>query len=666
MARAEQIGRVCAILIVLGFLTQVGFIYSRFFPGAFSSDASVHIALARHLMAEGSLVSLDWLYPNGDIFVLGPHLLGMAMIQWLGYGLPALWFTAALTFALLWFCVLVCLRLLGHGGLAAVVGASAALACVSDFHVEFIYMQAGYPFLMILYTLAFTLYIRLRVAPDGATCSGLSPSVIILLLIIAILAVCNPSRTMAYVLAPMLLVELRPLNRPWRIRPKPLVWGLMAAFVIGYLAYKSLLAQGVQFSLPSGFRGSTVDFLRTMQQVRQVLRFPFGVYAGFDHLVLGGALSAAVIAFAVRVMRSGELSPRASHTMRLCLWQMATVLGGGLISAIFIEPYSVRYFLPALILLGATVSASCVDALRLPRPTRSAWLLAAFSMVIAHAVATTGKLESKVRESGPVSTPHVLTPVTNEIRKRGLRHGFVEWDANVMNVIGQGEVQFCQITYREQLLPFKWNVPTWCYDPKRLPDRFFLVLKPQHTDEARKAVQHSLRTRPTETFEAGGYEVLVYQTANVDTSWLAYPVPDGADLHLPWNAPAANPQMFSRVIEPTPQKTFVFNGDKGEIVYGPYVNLNRGRYRLTWWGDAPGNNAHDLLFYVQSGNGRKRLATVNGRTAPAQDRQAVPIAVIDFKVTMPVPGVNFIVEQRGHAAATLTRFHLERVDDAIP
>lgn len=663
-SRAERIGAVSAACIMLGFSILAGFIYGRFFPGAFSSDAAVHLVLARHVMQVGTLLSPEWFYPNSDLVVTGPYMLGIALIKLLGFGVPALWWTAGLTFLALWICMVLCLRTLGISTLAAVVGTSAALACTSNAHVEFIYIQAGYPFVTILYTLAFTLYVRLRVMNDGTGRSGWHVSVPALLLIVVTLALANPTRTLAFVIAPILMVELSPLMRPWRIRPRPLVLGLVGALFIGYLIYQSLLAQGLHFSLPSGFRSATVDLKRTKLQFFQVLRFAFVVHPGFDHRILGGAMSAIVLILGARVLRKDMLSPRSLSFAKLCLWQMAAVFAGGLISGIFIDPYAVRYFLPALVLLTAVVAASSIDALRQPSTYRllAASFLAATSLVILHAILTLGALQDHPRESGPARTPHVLQPVTDELRKRGLKHGFVEWDANVMNVLGRGEVEFCQITYREQLLPFKWNVPLWCYDPKRLPERFFLVLKPQNRQEARKAVRHTLVKPAIETFEAGGYEVEVYRTADVDTSWLAYPVPDGTDLKLPWDAPAANPQMFSRVIEPTARKTFEFNGQPGETVYGPYANLNRGHYRLTWFGQLPGTDAQAIHFSVTDTGGRHLLGEVKGHTVTSPDGQPAPIATIDFQIKMPVPGVNFVVEQRGQARATLSHFRLERLE----
>jgi hypothetical protein len=667
-SRAERIGTVSAACIMLGFVALAGFIYGSFFPGAFSSDAAVHLVLAQHVMKVGKLLSPEWFYPNSDLVVSGPFMLGMALIKLLGFGLPALWWTAGLTFAALWACMVLCLRAMGVSTPAAVVGACAALASTSNSHVEFIYIQAGYPFITLLYTLAFTLYVRHRVTHDGLPRPGWRVSIPVLLLIVLILALANPSRTLAFVIAPILMVELGPWTRPWRIRPRPLVLGLVATLFIGYLIYQSLLAQGLHFSLPSGFRSATVDLKRTKLQFFEALRFIFVVHPGFDHRILGGAISATVLLLGVCVLRPDMLSPRLCSFVKLCLWQMAAVLAGGLISGIFIDPYAVRYFLPALVLLMAVAAATSIDTLRQEGGHKplAASFLAATGVAIVHATLTLGALRDQPRESGPVQTPHVLQPVTDALRQRGLTHGFVEWDANVMNVLGKGEVEFCQITYREQLLPFKWNVPLWCYDPARMPERFFLVLKPQNRQAARNAVQHTLVEPPVDTFDAGGYEVQVYRTADVDMRWLAYPVPDGADLKLPWVAPAANPQMFSRVIQPTAQKTFEFNGKPGEVVYGPYVNLSRGRYRLTWFGELPGADAHAIHFSVTGTGGRHLLGATDGRTVTPPDGQAAPIATIDFQVKVPVPGVNFVVEQRGQAHATLTHFRLERIDTPQP
>lgn len=663
-SRAERIGTVSAGCIMLGFLILAGFIYGHFFPRAFSSDAAVHVVLARHVMQVGKLLSPEWFYPNNDLVVTGPYMLGIGLIKLLGFGVTAMWWTAGLTFLALWICMVMCLRTLGVSTLAAVVGTSAALASTSYPHLEFLYIQAGYPFVTILYTLAFTLYVHLRVTHEGSPRTGWHAGVPILLLIVITLAMANPSRTLAFVIAPILMVELSPLTRPWHFRPQAIVFGLVGTLIIGYLIYQSLLTQGLHFSLPSGFRSATVDLKRTKLQFFQVLRFAFVVHPGFDHRILGGAISAIVLILGLRVLRGNMLSPRLLPFAKLGLWQMAAVFAGGLIGGIFIAPYSVRYFLPALVLLTAIVAATSIDTLRQPSPHKllAASFLAATALAIAHAILTLGALPNHPHDDSSVRTPLVLQPVTDALRKRGLTHGFVEWDANVMNVLSHGEIEFCQIAYREQLLPFKWNVPLWCYDPKRMPERFFLVLKPQNRQEARAAVRHTLIMPPIETFEVGGYEIQVYRTAEVDTSWLAYPVPDGADLKLPWEAPAANPQMFSRVIEPTAQKTFEFNGKPGETVYGPYVNLNRGLYRLTWFGQSPSTDAHEIHFTVTDTGGRHLLGEVDGHTVTSTNGEALPLATIDFQIKMPVPGVNFVVEQRGQAQATLTHFRLERLD----
>lgn len=139
-SRAERIGTVSAGCIMLGFLILAGFIYGHFFPRAFSSDAAVHVVLARHVMQVGKLLSPEWFYPNNDLVVTGPYMLGIGLIKLLGFGVTAMWWTAGLTFLALWICMVMCLRTLGVSTLAAVVGTSAALASTSYPHLEFLYI----------------------------------------------------------------------------------------------------------------------------------------------------------------------------------------------------------------------------------------------------------------------------------------------------------------------------------------------------------------------------------------------------------------------------------------------------------------------------------------------------------------------------------------------
>jgi hypothetical protein len=647
-------------LILIGFLSLAAYQYVLFFPGAFSSDASVHLTLARHLLQTGSWVSTAWYYPNNDIFAVGPHLLGMLAIQWLGFGLPALWVTSALTLGMLWICMYFCLRTLGFGTFSTLVGTSAALACSTDFHVEFLYIQAGYPFLIALYAVAFTLYIKLRVRDVSAPMSALWPWATVLMAIIGIVAVCNPSRAVAYVLGPMLLVELSPLTRPWTIRPRPLAYSMALFGVAGYAGYQALLHLAVHFSLPSGFRGITIDPHRAKEQFLQVLHFPLDIYAGFQPNQFGTLLSCALLALGVFLISTGALSVKAKILARLCLWQSLAVLVGGLIGGVFIEPYSVRYFLPAVIPLMATLTATCVELTQKRNSMAPLLFLGLFSAIIINANANLSALESKKREGGPVRHPHVLDRVAHEISAHGLKHGYSEWDANILNILAEGKTQYCLITYREQLLPFKWNVPLSCYDASRLPDRFFLILKPDHGDAARSALATSLQTQPAETFEVDGYTILVFDTKAADMSWLKYPVPDGANLVTPLELPAANPQMFSRVVQPGPNKTFEFKGHEGEIIFGPYITLNPGKYKLTWYGQLDSTDASGMHFYVQSESDAQALGSTNGRyTGPPSRPQN--LAEIEFSVKKPTAGVNFIAEQRGHATGVITHYKLERL-----
>lgn len=648
--------------ITFSFAGLAIWLYTRFLPGAFSSDAAVQVLLAKLLLDSHAWISAQWLYPNGDIFAIGPHLLSMALMPSLGVSLANLTWTAVLTFTSLWVCLLLCLIGMGFSKRGAITAACAALACVTDFHAEFIYQQTGYPFLMVLYFTAFTLHARLHQA-DKTPSSALHQDawkVLILAAIIVATAVCNPSRTAAYLVVPMMVLDgLAMRSSPTRRLASLAV--MVLALIVGYAIYRSWIQQGIHFSLPSGFRHISLDGKRMFLQLRTVLQYPAFVFSGFAMSAMGILLSLGLSISGWVLWRNRSAIPQAGrHVGRLAMWQSAFVLAGGLLSGLFLDRYSVRYFLPAAILLGAILCASAFDELGRRKNRTALILLTLWGAVILNGLATLPQLVAKVRESGPVRLPHVLHPVVAAIEERGLTLGFVEWDANVMNVLSEGRVQFCQTTYRDQLLPFKWNVPTWCYDPSAMPDRLFFVLKPQHDAAARQAVRNTLPNHPIEQFSVNGYEVLVYRTSDTPLDWLAYPVPDGPDLALPWQAPAANPQMFSRVLKPSADRTFEFQGRPGEVVFGPYVNLEKGHYKLTWKGMFSAEDWAQLNFRVQSSNGKKVFAQLHPALASEQAK-TLRSTSIEFEMPRASGGVNFLVEQTGTAQGSLNSFTLERI-----
>lgn len=637
-------------------------LYTRFLPGAFSSDAAMQVLLAKLLLDSHAWISSQWLYPNGDIFAIGPHLLSMALMPSMGVSLANLTWTAILTFASLWFCVLLCLVSMGFSKRGAITAASAALVCVTDFHAEFIYQQTGYPFLMVLYFTAFTLHARLHQARKATLYTPHQDAwkAVILAAIIVATTACNPSRTAAYLVAPMMVLDgLAMRSSPTR---RLVTLAVMAvAFVAGYTIYRSWIEQGVNFSLPSGFRHISLDGKRMFLQLRTILQYPAFIYSGFAISALGCGLSVGLcISSWYLWRRNAVISDAGRHVGRLALWQSAFVVAGGLLSGLFLDRYSIRYFLPAAILLGAILCASAFDELGRRRCRAAMIMLTLWGAVILNGLATLPQLVTTPRESGPVRLPHVLQPVVEAIERRGLKVGFVEWDANVMNILSEGRIQFCQTTYRDQLLPFKWNVPTRCYDPSAMPDLIFFVLKPQHEYGARQAVMNTLNTQAHDRFSINDYEILIYRTSDIPLDWLAYPRPDGPDLVLPWNAPAANPQMFSRMVKPSPNRTFEFQGRPGEVVFGPYVNLEKGHYKLTWMGSFSAEDLAQLNFRVQSPDGKKVFAQLRP-THPSMQVESTDSISIDFELSNATGGVNFLVEQAGKAHGSLKSFTLERV-----
>ena len=61
-------------------LVGLGFFWASGLRDRISSDAGVTLLLARHVLDTGSVLPADWYYGNGDLWILGPHLLSLPFV----------------------------------------------------------------------------------------------------------------------------------------------------------------------------------------------------------------------------------------------------------------------------------------------------------------------------------------------------------------------------------------------------------------------------------------------------------------------------------------------------------------------------------------------------------------------------------------------------------
>jgi hypothetical protein len=249
-----------------------------------------------------------------------------------------------------------------------------------------------------------------------------------------------------------------------------------------------------------------------------------------------------------------------------------------------------------------------------------------------------------------------LDTLAGELVRRGLTHGFAgNLAANLLTLDSRGRALTCRITTNDILVPQRWLASTSCYTASTLPDRFFVVV--YQNDNDRKAVRATLPDE-LERFSVGNtYEVHVFPTAPATTAWLDLPIPDGELATFPMHIPATHLQIrrSKAVVE---SGELVATGEPGTVVYGPYIDLPKGRYTATWVGNGKGS-VGQIRFRVTGHTGHLDLATVvmNGGQLPYDRSNLVQL---EFTLTHATTSIEVTVESVGGAAVSLHELVIER------
>lgn len=646
----DRLGLGLSALIVGAVLLSVVYFYAAIYIPALSSDATLFAILADHLARVGRPVSHEFYYPNSDLILSGPHLVAFGTNALLGFGPESARLAAALTLVIVFVVFFACLRHVTGDALAAAVGAAVALAPWSTYHIEFVHLQTGYALHAAMVFAMLVLYVRVATAGRGWP---LACAVIALLAFLFFAA--NPVRGVVFLLPAVLVVEAWLALRAWRrpsVGPAPVAF--LAGAALGAVAYYAIIRTGVTFAVPAGFTRIDLDPARLRRNLATLATLPRALFPGFglaDFTLYGTALLAAGTGYALWLGRS-----RAA-LLALLLALGATcgaVLAAGLAAGIFSDTGAIRYFMPALLpLIGLAAALAVASAGRRWRRA----ILAALALPVVVTSASIGQVWSIPRENGRPGGDFAL--IAEQLTQRGIRLAFAQWEANVVHIHGRGAYQGCFVTFRQALVPFKWNSPHACYDPARMPPDFAIVFHRQHRDTRLPPTLETLGAEPHATIAAGDYDILLFRTAEVMTRWLDYPLAEGAAMRFPHEDVVTHPQMFSRGVERDVRGgTARFLGGPDEIVYGPYVVLPAGTYSIAVFGRDLRAGPQDLVFFVNATEGIRRVAETRfGGEAP-EERE---LARLTFRLRRATAMVHFAVQQAGHGQVTLTRYRIERV-----
>lgn len=632
------------------------YLYAFRFFDWLESDAAVTALLAARALEAKTPIVADWYYANGDIWGLAPHLLAILPVALLGPGPASLLAAVVLGFVLeLAAFVKLYLRLCGELWLA-VLAAMATLMAWSNAHAAYAYIQLAYGWLTCLYMLAFTAFAtvaeaaalrRRRLAAAGV--------------LVALIALQNPTRALVYVVAPLAAGCLWPWRGVARRRRIEIAAAAAAGWVLAYAAYTWLLAPAVALSVPRGHLEFAIGGIARIRANVAMLGRGLAVLCSDGvELTARAAAGLLLLAGALVLVCREVFASRALTALRfvgvVVLAQLGAVLVPLLVGTLLYDPESIRYLMPSLL---AVLGLAAVIAVRTLREAARGWARRlAIGWLVALPLAALAAIPN-VRPPAPRTylwpDAAELSAVADELVRRELSHGFaLHLVANLLTLDTDGRARTCPVSFRNLVMPRRWLADTACFAAGALPERFFVVA--DQTDEVRQAIRATLPPE-LERFSVGDtYEVYVFRTAASPLDWLELPVLDGELATFPLRFPATHRQLV-RDRAAAEAGELVATGEPGTVLFGPYIALPRGSYEASWLGGGVGRGGR-ITFAARAGS--RDLAPPVVVEAADLARRHGELVRLSFTLKRARTDIEFPIESAGGGRVSLHELVIER------
>ncbi len=653
--------KVAFALLAVAFAINAYYVYAVRFAHFIHADAAVTALLGAKVVHSGSPVVRDWYYANGDVWVFAPHIFAVPTVALFGLCPQSLLAAVVLGLGLELAALVWAYRRLAQGGWVAWFAAIATLAAWSRAHVLFVYVELAYGFVSTMYILLFALFAPLLAEKPRRWAGAFA------IALMFVISLQNPMRAFIFVAAPLMGCCLWPWNGfPWKARVRFSLHAI-GGWALALFVYRMVFTRLLSFSPQAGHVEFVIkDAAGIWENVKMLGQGLVAITGGPDEyglsMVPGLVLLAGAIAFVLAfAFRSRQLTPMRFFTI-VVLAQGALVIAPMLLGNLMLNPLSARYLLPAFLPIFGIATICAKDTLssaRWPRFLALGWLALMPAVATLVFFRTFG---ASLERNGQWANREAHVDVANALVAHDLKHGFATyWNANLLTLLSSGKTKTCGVSFGGAgLMPRKWVTDTECYDASTLPPRFYVLSAPEEREQARRSMTASLH-EPTERFLVGdGFEVSVFETKDVRMDWLLLPLPDGNDLRLPLRLPVTHPQLqrdASHSISVMEGNELVATGDGGTVVYGPYLHMPAGDYRVRWIGRGIASEGQ-IAFDVVSGP-----ATFAHQGFPATElprEHDAELAHFDFTIDKPTAGVEFRVFSGGGGRVALTALALER------
>ncbi|WP_157201347.1 hypothetical protein [Massilia sp. Root418] len=635
------------ILLLLFF---IGFDYQLIFH----SDSAVKNLLAQEMVETGRFFPREWNYVNNDLWVFFNHAFIVPLLAFMPNGFAAHAASDVISAALLLWASWKVSGVLGQSPTARLVSMIVLSSGMSEIMAEHVFGQAAYGAAYYLGCFLLVAYWSLTQAQGRARWGwGAATAVLAALVFWA-----NPQRAMIYYGLPLLLAggTLWALDRqagaPGAGRRHGCYLGvLMAGLVVGVALNSYTLRQVINHRGLTAMNWLSYDGM--VHNVHAIIGGLFGILGGEPRAAtrvvsIPGVYQILRLLAAVTVMVLAPLALRralrSAHRGRLFVAVFASAMLGlnllimltTTLADMSAPTASVRYLVPGVLLLLMLTVGEVVDRPSGSLPARAAAVLALALLATSAAPSYLSPYNQHFKLPPAINLPSPENNLLDYLRANGLHYGYASfWNAGKLTVLSGHEVKVRQVVIEGGVpMPMRKLASNRWYQPAAWSGPTFLMLTQgelAQVDLARLAAEVGA---PQRTLRHGDMTILVY--------------PANLAVMQSWNPRVSAPTHFP-VSERSPHHTGHYDAKAGALVgeagtpgwlhYGPYIDIEPGRYAVSFdleTGAAPAGaelGAVDVVAAAGVTSFARRTVTGSGRqllTLQIDVRE--PTKLLEFRV----------------------------------
>jgi hypothetical protein len=583
-------------------LTFLGWYLFVGYQAGFHSDSAAKVILAREIVEMGDYFPDDWNYVNNDLFVLFGHTFVIPLLVFMPAGYTAHAISGLISSVLILSGIWL-LTSIAHISTARRLLVLAIVAAgISGFLAENLYGQVSYG--AIIYFACFSVYFSWRFIEAGWGKKW--PWSAALLVVISLAFFANPLRALVSYGIPLLaavsLFRLKFANLVHADQSKSIFF-LIGIVFIGMLIGTYLHMQtisGVNNVLGAG-HALWLSYELMVRNISLTIKGFLAIFGGlpsagsivisaagiYEASRLVAALSLLVLMpiAIIRTFQHGEAGP-----VFFCIYALVSFM-----AAIFLQLttsipdmsdpiQSSRYLVPSLVLLMILVLLQPIDFLKAPIFGFAALLVSMFLVTSAYPAFISSGPSSNYSWGVPGQRHSQHQALIDFLVKSGLHYGYASyWNAGSVSVLSNELVLVRQVVFEHGIpMPMRHLSSNRWYRPSAWKGETFLLLTSQEAKAIDRERLASYQAKPDRELSFGDYTIYVF-AENISKSLPGW----DQRYHEPATFTVSKHSLMQtgRFVETDGHMGAALVAEKGQsgaLHFGPYVNVEPGRYVVTF------------------------------------------------------------------------------------